>query len=129
MAWLHAMPVTVSFEQPDLFILRAYGPVTYVEVLGAIDRLLADSRLGPGTGIFIDNRGVTTTPTIAEVASIASHFQDVFTRGATRLALLSDSEQVHEVARMFAAFASTVGAVARGFRDARQAMEWLGTDS
>jgi hypothetical protein len=119
------MPVALGFEEPSLFIMRAYGAVTYDEVRLAINGLLADPRIRAGVGIFIDNRGVTSTPSIAEVAGIANHFSEVFARGVTRLALLSDNEEVHGVAKMFASFASTVGADAKGFRDEQKAREWL----
>jgi hypothetical protein len=119
------MPVVLGFEEPSLFIMRAHGAVTYEEVRLAIRGMLADFRLRAGVVIFIDNRGVTSTPSIAEVAGIANHFSDVFARGVTRVALLSDSEEVHTVAKMFASFASTVGADAKGFRDEQKAREWL----
>ena|ERR1700674_1312035 len=119
------MPVALGFEEPSLFIMRAHGAVTYDEVRHAIAGMLADSRFRAGVVIFIDNRGVTSTPTIAEVAVIANHFSEVFARGATRVALLSDREEVHTVAKVFASFASTVGADAKGFRDEQQAREWL----
>jgi hypothetical protein len=119
------MPVELDFEEPLLFIMRAYGAVTYGEVCLAIDELLADSRCRPGAAVFIDNRGVTSAPSISEVAGIANHFSEVFARGVTRLALLSESEEIHSLANMFASFASTVGADAKGFRDEQKAREWL----
>jgi hypothetical protein len=122
---LASMPVALVFEEPSLFIMRAHGVVTYDEVRLAISGMLADSHFRAGAVLFIDNRGVTSTPTIAEVAGIANHFSEVFARGVTKVALLSDSEEVHTVAKMFASFASTVGADARGFRDERKAREWL----
>jgi hypothetical protein len=119
------MPVALSFEQPSLFIMRASGAVTYQEVRRAIDQILAHAGFHAGSRIFIDNRGVTSAPSVEEVAGIANHFSDVFARGVTRLALLSDNEEIYKVAQMFAAFASTVGAEARGFRDFQKAREWL----
>jgi hypothetical protein len=64
-----------------------------------------------------------------EKAGIANHFAEVFARGLTRLALLSDSDEVHAVAKMFASFASTVGADAKGFRDETMALQWLSDSS
>jgi len=122
---LRLMPVELNFAEPSLFTMRAYGAVTYQEVRLAIDELLAHSRFRAGAAVFIDNRGVTSAPSVAEVAAIANHFSEVFARGVTRLALLSDSEEVHTLAQLFASFASTVGADARGFRDEQKALDWL----
>jgi hypothetical protein len=119
------MPVELMFEEPSLFVMRAHEAVTYQEVLRAVDQMLSDSRCRSGSVIFIDNRGVTSAPAVDEVAAIANHFSAVFERGVTKLALLSDSEEVHTLANLFASFASTVGADARGFRDEQKARRWL----
>jgi len=119
------MPVVLTFEEPSSFIMRAFDAVTYEEVRRAIEEMLADSRLCVGVTLFIDNRGVTSAPSTGEVALITNHFSEVFARGVTRVALLSDSEEVHSVAKMFASFASTVGADAKAFREERKALEWL----
>jgi hypothetical protein len=123
------MPVELTFQEPSLFIMRAFGAVTYEEVRGAIEKLLADSSFRVGVKLFIDNRGVTSAPSTGEVALITNHFSEVFVRGVTRVALLSDSEEIHAVAHVFASFANTVGADARGFRDEQKALEWLGESS
>ncbi len=122
---LKSMPVELQFEEPSLFIMRASGAVTYEEVRRALDELLADSRLRAGAAIFIDNRGVSSTPSIAEVAVITRQFGKVFARGRRRVALLTDSELVYRVSQVFASFASTVGADAKVFRDLQKAREWL----
>jgi hypothetical protein len=41
----------------------------------------------------------------------------------------SPSDEVHAVAKMFASFASTVGADAKGFRDEKMALQWLSDSS
>jgi stage II sporulation SpoAA-like protein len=119
------MPVVLSFEEPSLFILRASGEVTYDEVNRALDQMLADAHFQKASAIFIDNRGVTRTPSIPEVAMITKQFSVVFSRGVVRVALLTDSAAVYAVSLIFSAFASTVGAQARVFRDEAKARAWV----
>lgn len=119
------MPVELSFEEPALFILRASGEVTYEQVRRVLDELLAHPRLGAGTAIFIDNRGVTRTPSISEVAVITRQFAGVSARGARKVAMLTDSAAVYVVSQLFASFASTEGADIKVFREIAKAREWL----
>jgi hypothetical protein len=119
------MSIIVSFEEPSLFIFRSNGPVTADTCRAAVGSVLADSRLRAGAALLIDNRGVTNTLTTGEFAVIANDFKRVIARGATRLALLSDSDEVHAASKTFASFASSVGAEARGFRDELQARAWV----
>lgn len=119
------MPVDLFFEDPSLFVLRASGIVTYDEVRRTIDGLLADARLQPGVSILIDNRQVTRTPSIGEVAAITRHFAKVFARGARRVALVTDNEMVYRVSQVFASFASTVGSDTKVFREDETARKWL----
>ena len=121
------MPVEVAFKEPSLFMMRAYGMVTVDEVRLAVGEMLADTRLRDGVAIFIDNREVTSMRSIGEVAVITAEFGKLFARGAKRVAVLTDGELVPS--QVFSAFASTVGAKARVFRDAQKAREWLSESS
>ena len=118
------VPVSVTCAG-KLFTVRASGEVTFDEVRDMIDRILAHDGLREGAAFFIDNRGVTKTPSIAEVAVITSHFAKVFARGATRVALLADHQVAYRVSQIFAAFASTVGGEARAFDEEEKARAWL----
>ncbi|MCA1825832.1 MAG: STAS/SEC14 domain-containing protein [Myxococcales bacterium] len=117
------MPVEVHFEEPALFVMRAYGAVTVDEVRDAIGEWLGDSRLGPGAAIYIDNREVTSQRTVAEIAVITAEFGKLFARGAKSVAVVTDAELV--ASQVFASFASTVGGDVRVFRDPAKAREWL----
>src|SRR5260221_10961121 len=123
------MPVELNFEEPSLFTIRACGAVIYDEARRTLDELLMeDSRLRGGASIFVDNRGVTSIPSVAELGVIIRQFATVFRRGARRVALLAESESVYRACRLFASFASTVGGDAKVFRDAQKAVDWLGID-
>jgi len=117
------MPVEVAFKEPSLFMMRAYGMVTVDEVRLAVGEMLADTRLRDGVAIFIDNREVTSVRSVGEVALITAEFGRVFARGLMRVAVLTDGEL--EASQVFCAFASTVGADAKVFRDEQKAREWL----
>jgi hypothetical protein len=119
------MSVTIKFEEPALFILRASRLVKVDECRAAVESVLADPKLRAGFALLIDNRGVTNALPAGEVAVIANDFTRVFARGVTRLALLSDSDEVFAASKTFATFASSVGAEARGFRDEPGARAWL----
>jgi hypothetical protein len=121
------VPVELKFEEPSLFIMRAFGVVTVDEVRLAINGLLADSRLCDGVALFIDNREVTSTRSVGEVAVITSGFSKVFARVAMRVAVVTDGEL--EASQVFASFASTVGADVRVFRNEKTALEWLSGSS
>ena len=119
------MPVELSFEEPALFVITARGEVTYDQVHRMLGDLLAHQKLAPGTAIYIDNRGVTKTPSIAEVALITRQFAGVFSKGARRVAIVTGGEVVYRVSQVFAGFASTVGATVKVFRDEESAREWV----
>lgn len=124
---LSSMPVNVDLRAPSLYFMRAFGVVTVDEVCSAIDGMLADPNLKTGAAMFIDNREVTSTRTVEEVAAITSWFGKLFNRGVKRVAVLTDREL--DPSKVFAAFASTLGAEVKVFRDEVTARRWLAPEA
>ena len=119
------MPVVLEFEEPSLFIVRASGAVTFEDSRQVLVEILSNPKLGAGAAILIDNKDVTSTPSVGEIAVITSLSREIFTRGVAKLAILADSEPVHGIANLFASFASTMGSDVRVFRDLQGARRWL----
>ena len=119
------MPVNVYRETPALVVMRSQGENTFDHVREATARLLSkELDVGPGTTVLIDSRGTLTAFSNGQNALMFQEFKHVFTRGVSRLALLSDSEIIHERSQMFAAFAYSIGVDARCFLDEPSAREW-----
>lgn len=119
-----AMPVGVAREASSLFILRAQGNLTYAEMSGGLKELLGYEQM-TGSRLLLDNRGVTNGLEVGHLAMVFNDFKQLFARGLTKLAILSDDDLVHGRSQMFAAFAYSIGTNSRCFRDESEAREWV----
>jgi hypothetical protein len=119
------MPMVVRHETGSLFVCRAQGNVTYGEVSTAIGELLENEELGTGSTLLLDNRGVTNTLEVGQIALAFNDFKKIFARGLMKLAILSDNDLVHGRSQMFAAFAYSIGTNSRCFRDESAARAWV----
>lgn len=117
------MPAEVRFEPPSLFVLLTSGAATVDEVRGAVESIIADTRLKAGMSLVIDNRQGTTTRSVEEVAVITSTFARLFARGLKRVAIVAD--RLFQASQVFASFASTEGATVKVFREEPAARAWL----
>ena len=119
------MPIVVGFAEPDMFLLRAFGQVTYADTQGAIDAILAHPGYARSRKVLVDGRGVTGAPSTGELRRIARDLKPLIDRGFGPMAFLSDTAFVHGVARMFTVFAEVFGLRARTFRKMEEAESWL----
>lgn len=117
------MPVSVRFEGHSLFFMRAFLEVAVDDVRGAIAEIHAHRSFRPGSGLLIDNREVTSTRTVGEVALITAEFGKLIARGVSSIAVVTGREL--DVSQVFAGFASTVGGEVKVFLNEQQARDWL----
>lgn len=119
------MPLTLSFEEPSLFVEQATGIVTYEEALRIRQEMMADPRLRKGTTWLIVSQGVTRTPSGPDLAFIAQQTGQIFARGLRKLALVSDTQSFHDASNLFADYAYLHGATVKVFREEQEARRWL----
>lgn len=119
------MPVALKFTKPSTFVVRASGSVTFDEVQGVLDQMLAHPRLSDGVRVLTDARKVTGTPSRSELRDIAGNLKPLLARGVSAIAIVTSSVFVYGVARMFSVFAEQVNANVTVFRDMDDARRWL----
>ena len=119
------MPLALEFDDPATFRVCASGQVTFDEVQEFRARILADPRLCCGTRMLVDGRDVRGAPSALELRTIAADMRPMLEKGLGPIAIVTSSQMVYGVARMFATFAELVNANISPFRDMGDAERWL----
>lgn len=119
------MPITSAFSEPSTFVARAAGKVTYGEVMAFLDHLRAHPRLADARSVLVDARDVSGAPDTDELREIARALQPLLSYGLARYAVVTGSDFVYGVARMFSVFAELMDINVGAFRDMDEAKAWL----
>jgi hypothetical protein len=119
------MPIDVTFEDPRTFVLCAEGDVTADESQAALRTLIVHERFGPGVLILADARTVTGAPPADEMRGIARGLVPLVDSGLSAMAIVTDSQLIYGMARMFSTFADSSGAKVSVFRAMDEARAWL----
>ena len=119
------MPVELQFEEPATFKVRASGEVTFAEVEVLLGEILTHPNLGHGVRMLVDGREVEKAPSTPELRKIAADFGPLVERGLGPVAIVTDSQVIYGVARMFSVFAEMVNANVAPFRCIDEARRWL----
>lgn len=120
-----ALPLTLAFQEPATFAVRAAGDVTFDEVQILFNDLRSHPRMCFGVSIIVDAREVENTPSTMELRVIAGDLKSLFDLGLAAVAIVADRTFVYGVARMFAAFAEALGENVHAFRCTDEALTWL----
>lgn len=119
------MPIVFAFSEPATIVVTTAGKVTFAEIAVVLDDMIDDDRIGPGTHVLVDARGVTDAPSTPELRIIARDLTPLRDRGVEHIAVCAESTFIYGVARMFAVFAELIGLRVAAFRDMDEARRWL----
>jgi hypothetical protein len=119
------MPVSLTFEEPSLFIIRASGVVRFEEAFRASNLLLSDLRLRNGAAVLVECDQVVEVPSVGALAVLADLFRAIFAAGVRRMAIAWDGDLARAAAQTFAVFANSPGTDVRLFQEAEEARCWL----
>lgn len=119
------MPITLQFEQPRSFVVRASGTVTLDETLHTIDEILGHPSLSAGHRILVHGEEVSKAPSRAELRVIAREMTILLHYGVVAIAIVTGHTFVYGIARIFAAFAQQLGANVAVFRTSDEASQWF----
>lgn len=119
------MPLTLTFQEPDIFLVQASGSVSFTEAQDTQAQILADPRLADGSCMLVDCRELKAAPSAGELRQLAGNLVPMLDRGLGAIAIVTSSPMVYGVARMFATFAELVNAHVMPFKCMDEAKNWL----
>jgi len=119
------MPLTLTFQEPDTFLVLASGAVTFEEAQETQAQILADPRISNGSCMLVDCRELKAAPSSSELRQLAGNLVPMLDRGMGAIAIVTSSPMVYGVARMFATFAELVNAHVMPFKCMDDAKDWL----
>lgn len=119
------MPVTVAFEPPAQFVVRAAANVTHEEVIAGISEMLAHPGMSGKRTVLIAAQDVTGAPGTDELRAIVQATKQLVARGVVAIALVTPPGFVYGVARTFVAYAELADIRVRAVLDPADARRWL----
>lgn len=119
------MPIRISFEEPDRFVLEGTGAITGAESIDAFEEVLKHPRFRKGVTLLAVTRNVTGAPPTDELREIVSSALALKKGGMTAMAIVTEPGFTYGVARMFSALADLVGVRVEIFQDVSEAREHL----
>ena len=119
------MPILLDSARPVVRI-TASGPVTHAEISKLFQTMMRETPQGRGVAVFVDTRGVTGAPSTAELRLIASELKRLTDAGFGPIAVVTGSDWMYGVVRMFSAFVESTEVVA--FRSPEDAEAWIDPD-
>lgn len=118
------MPVDLGYRDAT-FVVRASGAVTFAEVQRVIGEIDSDPRMRLHPCVLVDARECDDVPTTPELRRIAADIGPLVKRGLGPIAIVTNSNFVYGIARMFSTFAEAVCAKVHPFRALGDAKRWL----
>ena len=103
------MPMIVDLEAPGRFVVHATGNITTVEILDALNDVVADPAFAPGATILVLAKQVTGAPSTKDLWEIARVTKSAYGRGLQEVAIVTEAGFAYGVARMFSVISEIVG--------------------
>ena len=119
------MPISLENARPVVRI-TASGPVTHSEIRELFQAMMQNAPRQGGAAVFVDTLGVTGAPSAAELRLIAMELKRLTDAGFGPIAVVTGSEWMYGVVRMFSVFVKSTEVAA--FRSAEDAETWLSLD-
>ena len=119
------MPLAVAYTEPARFHITVDGKITAKEVDAVVSRLLAHPQLKPGTDVLVDARKAANALSTMELRNIARDMRPLLELGMGSVGVVTDNPFIYGVTRMFAVFASAMGANVGAFQGFEDAQRWL----
>ena len=119
------MPVRVSFEEPERFVLEGTGRITGAESIDAFEEVLSHPRFRKGVTLLAVARDITAAPPTDELRDIVASALALKNGGMSALAIVTEPGFTYGVARMFSALADLAGVRVDVFLDLDEAREHL----
>ena len=110
----------------SILYMEYRGPSDPREAFDLTDRMLADTRVGPGLRLISDHSGETSASRLVEVQPLMARFVAVLRRlQSSRLAVVATKPVVVGLMNQIAAYATLEGIEIRVFEDRKDAEAWL----
>ena len=121
------MPIAYEIDAANSIVrVRLTGSLRLDEVVRAVEALLGDPGLEPGTKILSDHSGLEEIATTSLVKSVVPLLERLAERlGPFRCAVLAPRDASYGMARMAGMMAEWTRAEVCAFRTLDQAEEWL----
>ena len=119
------MPLAFEYTEPTRFHVTVDGKITAKDVGVLLDRIFAHPKLKPGTDVLVDARRAANALSTIELRGIARDLRPLLDLGMGSVGVVTDNPFLYGVTRMFAVFASAMGANVGAFYGMEDARRWL----
>ena len=103
------MPYSVTFEEPQRFVMRQWGAIPAEESRLALGEIAEHPRFGAGATVLAIVSGATSAPASDELSELAAEVRTLVRRGLAGFVIVAEPGFIYGVARMFSASADMLG--------------------